>query len=236
MCIRDRSIPAGTPQSLFQTERWDQAGGAEMNWTFPVTPGQYEVRLYFSEIYSGAFAIGKRTFSVQIEGATVLQNYDTYAEVGANAGVVKKFTVTSDANLNINFLHGIEDPAVKAIEILSIGGAAAMSATPLTSSVTTSAPAANSSVAVGLTLNPSSTGPTTSPGAKSQTIVSPQAKTTSSVATTANQGVVRPVTETRKATNARKASDTVLGNSKALNDILADVDLLRSLPVTGKKR
>ena len=117
--LTNSSIPAGTPQVALPERASDQPGGAEMNWAFPVTPGQYEVRLYFSEIYSGAFGVGLRTFSVQIEGATVLQNYDTYAEVGANAGVVKKFTVTSDATLNINFLHGIEDPAVKAIEILT---------------------------------------------------------------------------------------------------------------------
>ncbi len=121
--VSNASIPAGTPASLFQSERWDPAGGSEMSWAFPVTPGQYEVRLYFSEIYSGAYFVGGRTFSVQIEGAALLQNYDTFAEVGSNAGVVKTFTVTSDATLNINFLHGIEDPAAKAIEILTAGAA-----------------------------------------------------------------------------------------------------------------
>src|SRR4051812_26146436 len=131
--MTNASIPAGTPQSLFQSERWDMPGGAEMAWAFPVTPGQYEVRLYFSEIYSGAFAVGKRTFSVQVEGATVLSNYDIFAEVGANAGVVKKFTVTSDGTLNINFLHGVEDPAIKAIEILtSISGTSTASPAALT--------------------------------------------------------------------------------------------------------
>ena len=45
------SIPAGTPASLFQSERFDLVGGPEMQWSFPVTPGSYEVRLYFAEIY-----------------------------------------------------------------------------------------------------------------------------------------------------------------------------------------
>ncbi len=115
------SIPAGTPQSIFQSERWDNTGGPELQWAFPVTAGQYQVRLYFAETYFGAFAVGSRTFDVTIENALVLNDYDVYAEVGGNAGVVKSFTVTSDATLNINFAHVVENPAIKAIEIIQAG-------------------------------------------------------------------------------------------------------------------
>ena len=87
-------------------------------WDFPVTPGEYEVRLYFAETFSGAFTPGARVFDVTIEGATVLDNYDIFADVGGLKGVVKSFTVTSDANLDIDFLRVVQNPNICAIEII----------------------------------------------------------------------------------------------------------------------
>jgi PA14 domain/Bacterial Ig-like domain/Malectin domain/Abnormal spindle-like microcephaly-assoc'd, ASPM-SPD-2-Hydin/Glucose / Sorbosone dehydrogenase len=115
------SIPAGTPAALFQTERWDAAAAPELEWNFPVTAGSYLVRLYLAEIYSGTQSVGARVFDVSIEGKLVLDNYDIFAEVGANKGVVKSFTVASDANLDLDFGHVVENPALKAIEIVTSG-------------------------------------------------------------------------------------------------------------------
>jgi hypothetical protein len=114
------SIPSGTPMALFQSERFDKPGGANLLWDFPVTPGEHEVRLYFAETFSGAQSPGVRVFSVQIEGVTVLNQYDVYADVGGFKGVVKSFTVTSDANLDIDFQRVLQNPSVKAIEIISL--------------------------------------------------------------------------------------------------------------------
>jgi hypothetical protein len=116
------SIPAGTPESLFKTDRWDPASGNPMSWDFPVTPGEYEVRLYFAEIWSGGQAVGKRLFDVSIEGVQVLDNYDVFATVGGFAGVVESFIVSSDSNLDINFAHVTDNPAIKGIEILALHG------------------------------------------------------------------------------------------------------------------
>jgi hypothetical protein len=124
------SIPAGTPVALFQSERWDEAGGAEMQWDFPVTPGSYEVRLYFADIYSGTQSVGARVFDVSIEGVVVLDNYDIYADVGGYAGVMKSFIVQSNANLDIDFGHVTENPAIKGIEILSASVANTLGASP----------------------------------------------------------------------------------------------------------
>jgi hypothetical protein len=77
------------------------------------------VRLYFAEIYTGAQFAGARIFDVSIEGKLVLDNLDVFAEVGGYKGIVKSFTVASDANLDIDFGHVVENPAVKAIEILT---------------------------------------------------------------------------------------------------------------------
>jgi N-acetylneuraminic acid mutarotase len=118
------SLPSGTPQAMLQTERWDPPTGAEMQWDFPVTSGAYEVRLYFAEIFSGANSVGARVFDVSIEGAVVLNDYDVYADVGANKGVMKSFAVTSDSNLDIDFGHVVENPTIKGIEIISAGSAA----------------------------------------------------------------------------------------------------------------
>ncbi len=113
------SVPAGTPQALFQTERWDPPTAPEMQWDFPVTPGTYQVRLYFAEIYAGTQSVGARVFDVSIEGNVVLNDYDIFAEVGGYKGVVKTFTVAADSNLDIDFGHVIENPKMNAIEILS---------------------------------------------------------------------------------------------------------------------
>src|SRR5687767_4209226 len=88
------SIPAGTPMSVFQDERYDERLGATMQWDFPVAAlgagQQYEVRLYFAEIYPGAFAAGARQFDVLLEGQLVLDNYDAFVDAGGgNKGVVK---------------------------------------------------------------------------------------------------------------------------------------------------
>ena len=89
-----------------------------MQWNFPVAPGSYEVRLYFAETYAKAQNVGGRTFDVLIEGQTVLDNYDVYAEVGGYKGVVKTFTVNADNNLDVDFLRGVQNPSVKGIEII----------------------------------------------------------------------------------------------------------------------
>ncbi|HJQ80741.1 MAG TPA: malectin domain-containing carbohydrate-binding protein [Lacipirellulaceae bacterium] len=115
------SIPAGTPMALFQTDRFDKPGPPNLEWNFPVSPGEYEVRLYFAETWSGAFATGVRIFDVNIEGIKVLDDYDIFADVGALTGVVKSFIVSSDANIDIDFPRNIQNPVIKGIEILTSG-------------------------------------------------------------------------------------------------------------------
>ncbi|MEJ7842575.1 MAG: putative Ig domain-containing protein [Rubrobacter sp.] len=136
--MSDPSIPEGTPEALFRTERWDPGvlGGLpteEMSWKFPATPGTYEVRLYFAEIWSnsnnptGATCCqgeDQRVFDVNIEGGATpeLDNYDVFKEAGGGfKGVVETFTVASnDGTLNVDFSHvdGKNNPAVKAVEVL----------------------------------------------------------------------------------------------------------------------
>jgi len=67
------------------------------------------------------FAPGARVFSVNMEGATVISGLDVYATVGAFTPLVQSIPVTvSDRQLNIQFVHQVENPIVAAIEILSM--------------------------------------------------------------------------------------------------------------------
>ncbi len=117
----DGSVPVSTPPAIFDTERWDPAGGEEMAWNFPVgSPGTYEVRLFFKNGFPGSQNVGDRVFNVLVEGDYVLNNYDIVADVGHQVGVMKAFLVTSDANLNIDFEQVTENPLINGIEIVAV--------------------------------------------------------------------------------------------------------------------
>ena len=117
--MSDPSVPRQAPMSVFQTERFALPSG-NMDWHFPVAPGDYLVHLYFAETYPGTQAVGARVFDVSIEGQTVLFHYDVFKDVGGYKAVVKSFAVTSDSELNIDFSHVVENPAVKGIKIVRV--------------------------------------------------------------------------------------------------------------------
>ena len=111
------------PGDIFGSRRWDGPWNDEMRWSFPLSNGEYEVRLYFVE-YDNANGVGNRVFDVDVEGNTVLSNFDPYAEVGYNVGFQKTiFASVGDGVLNIDLLRQVgvsDDPAISAIEILSV--------------------------------------------------------------------------------------------------------------------
>ena len=102
-------MPSDVPLALFQSERWDSSDAPEMQWNFPVSNGNYEVRLYFAEIFSGTGSPGKRVFDVVIEDLLALDNYDVVADAGAMfVGVMQNFEVeVTDELLTIDLLHVI---------------------------------------------------------------------------------------------------------------------------------
>ncbi|MEM7240113.1 MAG: malectin domain-containing carbohydrate-binding protein, partial [Pseudomonadota bacterium] len=118
------TVAAGTPAAIFQTERWDNAGGTEMQWEFDVDPGIYEVRLFMGNGFGGTSTPGSRVFDVAIEG-TVPQNLDDL-DLSATFGHLVGGMVTNtvqvvDGTLDIDFLHGVENPLINGIEILQVG-------------------------------------------------------------------------------------------------------------------
>lgn len=125
----DSTIPAGTPTTLFDTERWDPGSkndGGEMQWAFPVASGTtVDVNLYFANRYSGTGSVGGRVFDVSVEGQLKLDNFDIVAAAGAdNKATMRTFRVTSDGTINIDLGHEVENPLVNAIEIVQVDPAA----------------------------------------------------------------------------------------------------------------
>lgn len=131
----DPTVPASTPATVFDTERWDPgvAGdGAEMSWAFPVAAGrQVEVRLYFANRCSCTSNPEARLFDVAIEGATVLDDFDIRASTLDQTGTMRSTTVTSDGSIDIDFGHVRENPLINAFEIIDLDAAGGPSSPPV---------------------------------------------------------------------------------------------------------
>ncbi len=120
----------GYPDNVFATERYSNVANPDnMQWNFTVPNGDYTVNLIFAEVWTGAQTNGIRVFDVEIEGNLMLDDFDQTATYGWNTAGVETFNVTvADGNLDIDFLQGIENPNIKAIEIL--GGTISITNSP----------------------------------------------------------------------------------------------------------
>jgi hypothetical protein len=92
----------------------------DQQWTFSenVQSGtEYEVRLYFAEIF--VTSDGERAFDVAVEDEPVLDDYDIHADVGHDAGVMKSYTVTpTDGDIDIDLTTEVDNAKISAIEIV----------------------------------------------------------------------------------------------------------------------
>ncbi len=115
-------LPPSVPTALFSTARFDPGASPEMSWAFPVTAGlEYEVRLYHANGFGGASEVGERVYDVALEGEVTgaFDDIDPVALFGnLTAGVTSNTVVAQDDTLNIEFLHGVENPNLFAIEII----------------------------------------------------------------------------------------------------------------------
>lgn len=119
------TVGAAVPAVIYQSERWDAPGGSPMAWAFYTPePGIYEVRLYVGNGFEGTSVIGERVFDVAIEG-TVFNNtndIDLVSQFGhLQGGVITNLVSVTDGTLNVEFLHGVENPLINGIEILQVG-------------------------------------------------------------------------------------------------------------------
>ncbi|GGZ70295.1 malectin domain-containing carbohydrate-binding protein [Algibacter mikhailovii] len=110
---------------LYQSER--SSDDSVFNYNIPLPDGTYEITLHFAEIYWGATGgasadIGKRVFDVEIEGDSVLNNFDLNNEIGPETAITKTFKVkVFDGELNMKFHtlgeDGVDQPKLSAFEI-----------------------------------------------------------------------------------------------------------------------
>ncbi|MEM9667760.1 MAG: malectin domain-containing carbohydrate-binding protein [Pseudomonadota bacterium] len=120
---------AVVPGAIWDTERWDPATGPELLWGFDVEPGRYEVNLYVGNGFGGTSAPGTRVFDVAIEGDiqqsddpnSNFDSVDLSGTFGHQVGaVITREIDVVDGQLNIEFLHEIENPLVNGIEIVQL--------------------------------------------------------------------------------------------------------------------
>lgn len=116
---------AGTADdTLYQARRFDRSYGAELKYSFPLADGEYELRLHFAEVWSGASTTpGIRVFDVKVEDQIALDNFDIFAEAGfATAHTVAIPVTVSGGLMTIEFLHVVQNPTIAAIEIYALEG------------------------------------------------------------------------------------------------------------------
>lgn len=123
----DKYASGGTPNSttdnvtggaLYQTERY----GAT-TYEIPVTAnGAYTVKLHFAEIYQTS--AGARSFSVSVEGTTVIAGLDLFSEVGHDVGYTQTFRdiPVNDRSVTIKLISGVENPTIAGFAIYSADG------------------------------------------------------------------------------------------------------------------
>jgi hypothetical protein len=130
----DATTAPTAPAAIFDNERWDPTSGAEMQYEFTVDPGTYTVNLYLVEGNGPTSAIGERVFDVVVEASVpaVFDDIDPaaisqslYGAGAFNSAFVLSHTLeVTDGTLDLDFQRGVENPAIRGIEILSVGGSA----------------------------------------------------------------------------------------------------------------
>ena len=111
-----------TDDPLYHQQRWDAGTAPELLYKFTVPNGDYAVNLHFAETFSGTFGSGLRVFDVAIEGALVLDNVDIFSQAGgANRPLTRNvpLVTVTDGQMNIEFIHQVQNPIVAAIEIVA---------------------------------------------------------------------------------------------------------------------
>ena len=117
---------ATTPFDIFDVERFDNSNSLpNMTYSFPVSqPGNYEVRLYMGNGFSGTSQPGQRIFDVSIEGVTypLLNDIDLSGTYGHTVGTMISHIVNvNDGTLDVILIHGpTNNPLINGIEIIDV--------------------------------------------------------------------------------------------------------------------
>ncbi len=99
---------------LFTSEHWGMAA-----FSTKIPNGKYIAKLYFAETYEGITGSGQRVFSFNVQGQE-FKDFDAWAKTGGrNRAYIETVPVEiTNGEFRIVFTKQVENPAIKAIEIL----------------------------------------------------------------------------------------------------------------------
>jgi outer membrane protein assembly factor BamB len=112
--------------NLFVSEHWGMTAFSQK-----VPNGKYVAKLYFAETYQGITGPGQRVFSFNVHGHE-FKDFDIWVKAGGpNKAHVETVPVeVSNGEFRIVFTSQVENPAIKAIEIIPQGASAAGGTSP----------------------------------------------------------------------------------------------------------
>lgn len=114
----NNAIAETTQDAIYQSERISNSALETFGYSIPVLNGTYTINLHFAE--TAFTTAGQRVFDVEIEGITILDNYDILDKAGNSNTAVQETILNipvSDGELNIDFLSIVERAKINAIEI-----------------------------------------------------------------------------------------------------------------------
>ena len=99
---------------LFASEHWGMTA-----FSTKLPNGKYLAKLYFAETYEGITGPGQRVFSFNVQGHEV-KDFDAYAKTGGrNRAYIESVPVEiTNGEFHLGFTRQVENPAIKAIEII----------------------------------------------------------------------------------------------------------------------
>ncbi len=139
------TVVTGTKDpDLFLSERWGMRA-----FSTKIPNGKYLAKLYFAETYDGITGPGQRVFSLNVQGRE-FKDFDVWVKAGGprRAYIESVPVEVIDGEFRITFTAQVENPAIKAIEIIpqaEAGTGAAASAAAIRIKAGSSAPFTDSS-------------------------------------------------------------------------------------------
>jgi outer membrane protein assembly factor BamB len=100
---------------LFGSEHWGMSA-----FQIEVPNGKYLAKLYFAETYDGITGPGQRVFSIKVQGQE-FKDFDIWVKAGGprRAYIERMPVEVTDGKFRIEFTSKVENPAIKAIELVS---------------------------------------------------------------------------------------------------------------------
>jgi outer membrane protein assembly factor BamB len=127
--------------ALFTSEHWGMTA-----FSAKLPNGKYLAKLYFAETYAGITGPGQRVFSYNVMGRE-FKDFDIFVKAGGpNRAYIETLPVEiTNGEFRIVFTRQVENPAIKAIEIVPQGETAAAPANTVRINAGASAPFTDSS-------------------------------------------------------------------------------------------